>query len=129
MTGPKTRSQHFSEILPLISWDLTGFAPSSPLTASYREFVERLTKAGRDCAVAAAAAHDMNDELTVILSGVAGSLATLEPGHPARSLLLEARRAVQRCAWKTSGLLNYSARRGLTRTAAPMEALMEKELG
>ena len=70
--------------------------------------MERLTKADRACAVAAAAAHDLNDELTVIVNSVSCSLQTLEPGHPARSLLLEAQSAAQRCVWKTSGLLNYS---------------------
>jgi signal transduction histidine kinase len=89
--------------------------------------VERITQADRACAVAAAAAHDLNNELTVILSGVAGSLATLEPGHPARPLLCEARSAVQRCAWKTSSLLTFSARHGARRSAAPMEVLIDSE--
>ncbi len=75
--------------------------------------------------MAAAAAHDLNCELTVILSGVAGSLATLEPGHPARALLLDAQGAVQRCAWKTSSLLTFSARRGMSRVSVPMETLLE----
>jgi hypothetical protein len=69
----------------------------------------------------------LNDELTVILSGVSGSLATLEPGHPARSLLLDASGAAQRCAWKASSLLTFSARYGARRTATPMEALIESE--
>jgi len=69
----------------------------------------------------------LNDELTVILSSVAGSLAILEPGHPARSLLFEARRAVQRCAWKTYSLLTYSARHGARRGATPMEVLIDSE--
>jgi len=89
--------------------------------------VERITLADRACAVAAAAAHDLNDELTVILSGVAGSLETLEPGHPARPLLLEARRAAERSAWKTSSLLHFGARHGAVRAAAPLPALLEIE--
>ena len=87
--------------------------------------MERITRADRACAVAAAAAQDLNDELTVILSSVVGSLETLEPGHPARSLLFEARSAAQRCAWKASSLLTFSARNGVRRTPAPMEALLE----
>jgi hypothetical protein len=86
--------------------------------------VEHLTKADRACAVAAAAAHDLNDELTVIINSVASSLYTLEPGHPVRLLLLDAQSAAQRCVWKTSGLLNYSARRGSRPVNVPMERLV-----
>lgn len=89
--------------------------------------MERITLADRAHAVAAAAAHDLNNELTVILSSVAGSLETLEPGHPARSLLLEARRAVQRSAWKTASLLNYSARHGVARPPVPLPVLLDSE--
>ena len=87
--------------------------------------MERLAKNDRACAVAAAAAHDLNNELTVILSSVAKSISALEPGHPARPFLLELRSAAQRCAWKASGLLNYSARGGARPSPAPMESLME----
>ncbi len=86
--------------------------------------MERLTHADRACAVAAAAAHDLNDELTIILNTTSFSLETLEPGHPARPLLLDLQRAAQRCAWKASGLLNYSARRGAPPVNAPMERLI-----
>lgn len=86
--------------------------------------MERITKADRACAVAAAAAHDLNDELTVIVNSLSCSLKSLEPGHPARALLLAAQSAVQRCAWKTSGLLNYSARRGARPINVPMERLV-----
>jgi hypothetical protein len=86
--------------------------------------VERLTKADRACAVAAAAAHDLNNELTVIVNSVSSSLHTLEPGHPARSLLLDLQSAAQRCIWKTSGLLSYSARRGARGASVPMERLV-----
>jgi hypothetical protein len=86
--------------------------------------VERLTHADRACAVAAAAAHDLNDELTIIVSTTSCSLETLEPGHPARPLLLELQRAAQRCVWKTSGLLNYGARRCARPVNVPMERLI-----
>src|ERR1035438_609816 len=49
---------------------------------------------------------------------------TLEPGHPARPLLLDLQRAAQRCVWKASGLLNYSARRGSPPVNASMERLI-----
>ena len=87
--------------------------------------MERLYKNDRACAVAAAAAHDLNNELTVILSSVTTSISVLEPGHPARPLLLELRSAAQRCAWKASGLLNYGARGGARPSPAPMESLIE----
>ena len=87
--------------------------------------MERLAKNDRACAVAAAAAHDLNNELTVILSSVTNSILELEPGHPARPLLLEAQSAAQRCAWKAAGLLNYSARRGVRPSPAVMESLID----
>jgi hypothetical protein len=89
--------------------------------------VERLTQADRAYAVAAAAAHDFNEELTVILNSITRSLAALEPQHPARQLLLDLRSAAQRCAWKASGLLNYSAGQGARPTAAPLERIIETD--
>jgi hypothetical protein len=86
--------------------------------------VERLTHADRACAVAAAAAHDLNDELTIIVNTTSHSLQTLEPGHPARPLLLELQRSAQRCVWKASGLLNYGARRGARAVNVPLERLI-----
>jgi hypothetical protein len=49
--------------------------------------VERLTRNDRANAVAAAAAHDINDEMTIILNSTRASMPLLEPGHPARLLL------------------------------------------
>ena len=43
---------------------------------------------------------------------------------PFRLLLLDAQSAAQRCVWKTSGLLNYSARRGARPVNVPMERLV-----
>lgn len=111
----------------LIRWWIAISEGRHPLDSRLLYGVERITQADRACAVAAAAAHDLNDDLTVILSGVAGSLETLEPGHPARPLLLDARNAVERCAWKTSSLLTFSARHGVSRVAAPMETLIGEE--
>jgi len=68
------------------------------------------TNAKRACAVAAAAAHDFNNELTVILSSAADALALLDATDPAHLLLLDIQAAAQRCVWKASGLLNFSAR-------------------
>jgi hypothetical protein len=90
--------------------------------------VEPLSRADRICAVAAAAAHDLNEELTVILSSITNSLRTLEPEHPARTALLDLQSAAQRCAWKSSGLLNFSARKGARPSASTMESLLGDEL-
>ncbi len=87
--------------------------------------MERLTKADRACAIAAAAAHDLNDELTVILSSINGSIQAIEPGHPARPLLMDVRSAAQRCAWMASSLLSFSARSGVRPSAAKAERLVE----
>jgi hypothetical protein len=89
--------------------------------------VEPLSRADRTYALTAAAAHDLNEELTVILSSVTSSIRALEPGHPARGLLLDLQSAAQRCAWNASRLLNYSARRGARPTAATFERLIEEE--
>jgi hypothetical protein len=72
--------------------------------------MEHLSDTKHACAVAAAAAHSFNDELTVILSSVNGVVELLEPDHAAQELLLDIQAAAQRCVWKAAGLLNFSAR-------------------
>jgi hypothetical protein len=74
--------------------------------------------------VAAAAAHDFNDELTVILSSVYSSITALEPGHPARPHLLDLQDAAQRCARKTSGLLSFGLSGGARMVRGPMEKVV-----
>lgn len=91
---------------------------------SYDPVVERLTNADRACAVAAAAAHDLNDELTIIINSACQSILNLEPGHPARPYIADIESAVQRCIWKASGLLTYSARHGARPVSAAMECLV-----
>ena len=86
--------------------------------------MEQLNRADRACAVAAAAAHDLNNELTVILSSVCEAMEKLGANHPARRLLVQARSSAQRCAWKASGLLNFSARRGVMPVREPLDTLM-----
>ena len=88
--------------------------------------MELLTNADRACAVAAAAAHDFNNELTVILSGVTDALGALQSEHPVRGMLLEIQAAAQRCVWKTSGLLNFSARVNPKPVRASFEYLIEQ---
>jgi hypothetical protein len=87
--------------------------------------VEQLTRTNRACAVAAAAAHAFNNELTVILSGVTDVLHSLGPQHPARPLLLDIQAAAQRCVWKTYGLLNFSARVNSSPIRASFEYLID----
>ncbi len=79
----------------------------------------------RAYAVAAAAASDFNNELTVILSSVSESLECLEEGHPARGPLLDLQVSAQRCVWKAAGLLKFSARRGLRPNSAALERLLD----
>ena len=69
--------------------------------------VERITQADRALAVAAAAAHDFNNELTVILSSVTDSIQALEPGHPARTHLQDLQEAAWRCARTNLALLRF----------------------
>lgn len=88
--------------------------------------MEHLNRTEQACAVTAAAAHDLNNELTVILNGVCGTLAELGPNHPARHLLVQARAAAQRCAGKASGLLSFSAREGVMPVRDSLEHLMAK---
>ena len=97
-------------------------------TASYYAAVERLTNADRACAVAAAAAHDFNDELTIIVNSASKSLLLLEAGHPARRYLCEIQSAAQRCVWKASGLLSYSAHQGVRPLSATLESLTGESL-
>ena len=88
--------------------------------------MEQLTNADRACAVAAAAAHDFNNELTVILSSVAGALGAVPAENPARELLLDIQAAAQRCVWKASGLLNFSARVNPHPVRASFEYLIDQ---
>lgn len=88
--------------------------------------MEQLSSTRHVCAVAAAAAHEFNNELTVILSGATDALRSLDPKHPARVLLLDIQAAAQRCVWKTSGLLNFSARRHLGPVRASFEYLIDE---
>jgi hypothetical protein len=77
-------------------------------------------------AVAAAAAHDLNEELTVILNSITMSIREMEPGHPVRPLLLDLQSAAQRCAWTASGLLNFTARQGVRPSSISLERTIER---
>ena len=96
------------------------------MSASYHGDVERVVRTDRAYAVAGAAARDLNNELTVILSSVSDLLESLPDDHPARVLLLDLQNAAFRCVWKAAGLLEFSARRGLRPSAAPLESLIRE---
>ena len=87
--------------------------------------MERLLRTDRVCAIAAAAAHGLNNELTVILNSVSNSIPTLEPGHPARPDLLDLHLAALRCSRIASGLLEFSARNGGRAPSAPLDSLVK----
>jgi hypothetical protein len=82
-------------------------------------------KNDRITAVAAAAAHTLNNDLTVILSSVADSILWLEPGHPARPLLADLQMAAERCALTAEALLALGRRTGARPTPVPLECLIE----
>lgn len=88
--------------------------------------VERVVRIDRAYMVAAAAARDFNDELTVIMSSIEGVLEHLEDGHPALPLLNDLQGAAQRCIWKSAGLLEFSARRGVLHVASRLEQLLDR---
>ncbi len=75
-------------------------------------------------AVGAAAAQDLNNDLTIILSCITLAMQKADRSDPAYPLLVETRTAAQRCAWKVAGLLRYSVE-GIRATAAPMEKLID----
>ena len=75
--------------------------------------------------LAAALAHDFNNELTVILSSVSNLIEALEPGHPARPQALDLQNAAQRCARKTSSLLRYGLKRGGRAMRTSLERLID----
>ncbi len=84
------------------------------------------TRAERICAVAAAAAHDLNEELTVILSSLQIAIRDTPSDDHNFCGLMDIQGAAQRCAWKASGLLNFSARAGAKANAATLERLIEE---
>ena len=87
--------------------------------------MERLLKIDRVCAIAAAAAHGLNNELTVILNSVSNSIPTLEPGHPARPDLQDLHLAVLRCSGIAASLLEFSATNGGRAASAPLGHLVK----
>ncbi|MGA3261087.1 MAG: hypothetical protein ABSE35_19555 [Bryobacteraceae bacterium] len=84
----------------------------------------RATPCAYPADVERAAAHEFNDELTVILNAVAESLEALPKAHPLYRGLIEAQCAAHRCAQRAEGMLCFSARRGLRPAPSCAEALL-----
>ncbi len=76
--------------------------------------------------MAAALAHGLNDELTVIINSVSDSIGALEPGHPAREPLFELKRSALRCVRKSAQALAFSARNGIRPLRVSWAALMDE---
>jgi hypothetical protein len=89
--------------------------------------VERFSKTDPACTLAVAAAHDFNNELTVILSSISTLIAALGPGHPAHAQALDLQEAARRCARKTSGLLRFGLRRGKRAARTSLECLIQDD--
>ena len=87
-----------------------------------------LNKSQKCAAVAAAAAHELNNELTVILTGICDAISMLEPTHPARVLLVQSRAAAQRCAWHASDVLNFSSKNGVLPVRESLERLLKDQV-
>ncbi len=77
-------------------------------------------------AVAMAACHDLNEELTIILSGANELLLILNPWHPATTLLVDMRLAAARAAFEVKGLMDYTRKKGALPAAVRLENLIER---
>ena len=73
-------------------------------------------------ALAAGIAHELNDELTVIMSSADTGATHLDPGHPARLHLKQLRMATRRCVYITEGLLAFTRRVDPRIRPLPLEA-------
>ncbi len=73
----------------------------------------------------AAVAHELNNELTIVLSGVGEVLEMLEPGDPARAILIDISKAAQRSAWCMNSLLSMAQRKGGEPSAVLVKDLID----
>jgi hypothetical protein len=80
--------------------------------------------AGRAYAIIAAAARDLNDELTVILNGIAHAAAELDADDVMQARLAEAQDAAGRCARMAEMLIRFVARHGARSTTASLKGLL-----
>ncbi len=73
-------------------------------------------------AVAAAVAHDMNDELTVIRS----VLALIDQDQAFREDLVDAQAAAQRASWLIGRMLRFARQRGAGPNAETADSLIDR---
>jgi PAS domain S-box-containing protein len=95
--------------------------------------VERLEAVGR---LAGGVAHDFNNLLTAILGHCDLAMAAIHPEHPARTRLLEVKRAGRRAARLTRQLLAFSRREAieprildLNRAASEATSMLRRLIG
>ena len=85
----------------------------------------------RECHVpqiSVCAAHDVNEELTIIFNAAMRSMAAMDAGDPSLLLVRDIRDAALRCAWKAAILLDWCRRQGIHPTPAPLHELTEVPL-
>jgi hypothetical protein len=79
----------------------------------------------KSLAVMVAASSDLNDELVIAMTSIQEAFEYVEFDDPIRPYLLDLRSALQRMAWKSSGMLNYAARNGGKALGASLERIIE----
>jgi hypothetical protein len=84
--------------------------------------VEVFAKPDLAASLAIAVAHDINDELTVILSSLNADLTP-------REKMIAVESASLRCALITRRLQTYASRRGNACARVPLQTLLEQDAG
>lgn len=77
-------------------------------------------------ALAAGVAHDINDQLMLVVNAVAASLERVPPDHPAAAGLKESERAVMRCVGITQRLLAFTKAVAQHTPPVSLEALLRE---
>lgn len=85
------------------------------------------SRADRPFAVAAAVAHEINEDLSIILNGIYRCSDQLIPEDPLQRELLDMRAAAKRCAWRNAQLLNYSGTQGVLGGPCSIDRLVKEE--
>ncbi len=122
----KSQSQPFEIAIELIINEFYAFREPEPKHAQYYGVVEKVIRIDRASVVAAAAARELNDELTVLLSSLHSVQDQLEKGHPALATIAEMQGSLERCAWKASEILEFSSRRGVPPVGIKLERLLAR---
>ena len=79
----------------------------------------------RAIAVAAIAAHDLNEELTILLCAGDQLLRMTPANDPRRPMLTEMHKASCRATWMAANLLNFASRHGARPSAACLSRFTE----